>query len=42
MVELDADIADIDHMVDMGKAISLFDGVSLINGNVNPVDALFK
>ncbi len=38
--ELKPDILDIDYMVDMARAIEMFEGISLINGNINPVDVL--
>ncbi len=38
--ELQPDILDIDYMVDMARAIEMFEGISVINGNINPVDVL--
>lgn len=37
IVELELDIVDIDWMVDMKRAVEIFDGVSVVNGNVDPV-----
>lgn len=37
IVELELDIVDIDWMVDMKRACEIFDGVSVVNGNVDPV-----
>lgn len=42
ITELKVDILDIDYPVDMKKAIELFEGISLINGNINPIDVLSK
>lgn len=37
IVELELDIVDIDWMVDMKRAVEIFDGISVVNGNVDPV-----
>jgi len=34
---LELDIIDIDWMVDMKRTVEIFDGISLVNGNVDPV-----
>jgi len=37
ITELELDIVDIDWMVDMKRAVEIFDGISVVNGNVDPV-----
>lgn len=37
IVELELDIVDIDWMVDMKRTVEIFDGISVVNGNVDPV-----
>ena len=37
IVTLEIDIMDIDWMVDMKRTVEIFDGVSIVNGNVDPV-----
>ena len=37
IVTLELDIMDIDWMVDMKRTVEIFDGVSIVNGNVDPV-----
>ena len=37
IVALEIDIMDIDWMVDMKRSVEIFDGVSVVNGNIDPV-----
>ena len=37
IVTLELDIMDIDWMVDLKRTVEIFDGVSVVNGNVDPV-----
>lgn len=37
ITELELDIVDIDWMVDMKRACEIFEGISVVNGNVDPV-----
>ena len=42
IVELNVDIVDIDWMVDMKRAVEILDGISLVNGNVDPVAVILN
>lgn len=39
---LKVDIIDIDWMVDMKRAVEIFDGISVVNGNVDPVAVMLE
>lgn len=42
ILTLKVDIIDIDWMVDMKRAVEIFDGVSIVNGNVDPVSVMLE
>lgn len=42
IVTLELDIVDIDWMVDMRRTCEIFNGVSLVNGNVDPVAIMLE
>ncbi len=42
IIPVQPDILDIDYAVDMDRAVELFRGISVVNGNINPVDILNK
>ena len=42
IVTLDLDIMDIDWMVDMKRTVEIFDGISVVNGNIDPVAVMLN
>lgn len=42
IVTLGVDVIDIDWMVDMERTLQLFDGVSIVNGNIDPVAVMLN
>ena len=42
IVTLELDIMDIDWMVDMKRTVEIFDGISVVNGNVDPVAVMLN
>ncbi len=42
LAKLGSDIIDIDYMVDMKKAVEIFEGISIVNGNIDPVGTMLE